>query len=263
MNVWGSGGAHSVYFDKIDEIVLAIFNRPIEEQPLGIADMGCGNGAFLEHLHEVIVNQSLRGTMLNEHPLLVIGSDFNDAALEATRITLTKAGIEFHVLHGDIGNPKELADNLKDSFGVNLGDMLNVRSFLDHNRMYHPPQEQDYQRNSISSGAFAFRGRRIPNSEVEQNLFEHFRKWLPYVHRFGLLVIELHTIPPNLAAQNLGRTAITAYDGTHGYSDQYIVELDVFLEIAKEAGLNAVPNYSAKYPPSDLATVSINLLRSD
>ena len=30
MNVWGSGGAHKLYFKKIDEIILEIFNRPIE-----------------------------------------------------------------------------------------------------------------------------------------------------------------------------------------------------------------------------------------
>ena len=47
MNVWGSGGAHSTYFKKIDEIIIDIFNKPIEDQPKGIVDMGCGNGAFL------------------------------------------------------------------------------------------------------------------------------------------------------------------------------------------------------------------------
>jgi len=55
---------------------------------------------------------------------------------------------------------------------------------------------------------------------------------------------------------------VTAYDGTHGYSDQYIVEYEVFLKAAEAAGLSLDPNHQAKYPPSDLATVSINLLRS-
>ena len=35
-------------------------------------------------------------------------------------------------------------------------------------------------------------------------------------------------------------TAATAYDATHGYSDQYILEVDVFIKIAKdlmEAGI--------------------------
>ena len=50
MNVWGSGGAHSTYFKVVDEIIINIFNKPIEEQPKGILDMGCGNGAFIEHI---------------------------------------------------------------------------------------------------------------------------------------------------------------------------------------------------------------------
>jgi hypothetical protein len=47
-------------------------------------------------------------------------------------------------------------------------------------------------------------------------------------------------------------------DGTHGFSDQYLVELPVFLDAAKEAGLKADPRFKAKFPPSELATVSIN-----
>jgi hypothetical protein len=75
------------------------------------------------------------------------------------------------------------------------------------------------------------------------------------------LVIELHTIPPHLTRENLGRTAATAYDATHGFSDQYIVEVDVFNRIAAESGLYPVEAHFSKFPNSDLATVSINLLR--
>jgi hypothetical protein len=262
MNVWGSGGAHSTYFRKIDEIVTRIFNLPIEEQPKGIADMGCGNGAFLEHLYHLIKTQTKRGQMLDEHPLLIVGSDFNEAALVSSKTTLDAAGIDAHLLHGDIGDPDALAQDLKQMFGVDLGEVLNVRSFLDHNRIFQAPDSIDEGRTAHSTGAFAFRGRRLPNTEVEQNLFNHFTKWLPYVQKFGLLVIELHTIRPEIAAQNLGVTAITAYDGTHGFTDQYIVEHDVFLAIAKEAGLTADPACHEAYPPGDLTTVSINLLKN-
>ena len=54
MNVWGSGGAHNTYFKKVDEIIVEIFNRPLEQQPEGICDMGCGDGTLLEHLYCVI-----------------------------------------------------------------------------------------------------------------------------------------------------------------------------------------------------------------
>ena len=58
-------------------------------------------------------------------------------------------------------------------------------------------------------------------------------------------------------------TATTAYDATHGYSDQYILEVDVFNNIAKEAGLHPDSNYYTKFPNNDLATVSVNLLKGN
>ena len=97
--------------------------------------------------------------------------------------------------------------------------------------------------------------------EVEKNLMEHLQKWSPYVEKYGLLVIELHTIPPTLTALNLGKTAATAYNATHGFSDQYIVEIEIFNKIAKEAGLFPDEDYFKKFPNSDLATVSVNLLK--
>jgi len=194
MNVWGSGGAHSTYFSKIDEIVIDIFNQPLANQPKGIADMGCGNGALLQHLYEVVKTKTERGKVLDEHPLLIVGSDFNEAALLASRKTLDKAGIHAHFLHGDIGHPEILAKDLNQKFGVDLGEMLNVRSFLDHNRVYEETRTDAASRSVTSTGAFAFRGKRIPNNELEQNLYEHFARWKPYIKKFGLLVIELHTI---------------------------------------------------------------------
>ena len=262
MNVWGSGGAHAGYFKKIDEIVIDLFNRPIEEQPKGFADMGSGNGAFLEHLFDIIWTKTIRGKMLEEHPLFIVGSDFNEAALVSTHQTLKEADIWGEVVWGDIGDPDQLAEKLKEKYNINLGELLNVRSFLDHNRIYNRPESAPNILEPSSTGAFSFRGERLLNDNVTQSLIEHFEKWTPYVKKFGLLVIELHTIPPALAAANIGKTAVTAYDGTHGYSDQYIVEYEVFIKAAEAAGLSLDPKHHAKYPPSDLATVSINLLRS-
>lgn len=261
MNVWGSGGAHSTYFKKIDEIIIDIFNKPIEEQPKGIVDMGCGNGAFLIHLFDVIENRTLRGKLLEEHPLFLVGADYNKAALDVTRSNIVMANIWAKVIWGDIGRPDLLAENLSENYGIELGELLNVRTFLDHNRIWEDPQS-DVLNSSKSSGAFAFRGRKLSNEEVEANLKDHFAKWAPYVKKYGLLVIELHTIDPKITARNLGKTAATAYDATHGFSDQYIVEVEIFNEVASRAGLFPVEKYFTKFPDSELSTVSINLLKS-
>lgn len=261
MNVWGSGGAHAEYFKIVDEIIIELFNRPINEQPKGILDMGCGNGAFLEHIFDVIERQTQRGKMLHEHPLFLVGVDYNEAALKVTRANLIKADIWAKVIWGDIGRPQLLAETLKDDYNIDLKELLNVRTFLDHNRIWETPKMKTPNRVSTSTGAFAHRGKRISNNDVEDNLLEHLKKWSPFVEKFGLLIIELHTIPPELAAQNIGRTAATAYDATHGFSDQYIVEIDVLHKIAAEAGLFSDEKVFTKFPNSDLATVSVNLFK--
>nr|WP_321222572.1 class I SAM-dependent methyltransferase [uncultured Psychroserpens sp.] len=260
MNVWGSGGAHSTYFKVIDQVIIKLFNKPIDEQPKGILDMGCGNGAFIQHIFDVIEHQTLRGRQLDEHPLLLVGADFNQAALKVTRANLIKADIWAKVIWGDIGRPDILAQDLKEDYNIDLGDLLNVRTFLDHNRIWEKPNKIT-QRASSSSGAYASLGARLSNNTVEDSLLEHLTKWKPYVERFGLLMIELHTVKPSLVAQNIGKTAATAYDATHGYSDQYILEVDVFNTIASEAGLHPDKNYFSKFPDNELATVSVNLLK--
>jgi hypothetical protein len=261
MNVWGSGGAHKTYFKKVDEIIIEIFNRPLEHQPRGICDMGCGDGSFLEHLYNVVKNQTARGPMLDKNPLIIIGADFNKVARRVAKQMLRKAGIPtFQVIHGDINRPALLAGDLE-QLGLDIHDLLHVRSFLDHNRPYLPPG--DYvkgSRSAKSTGAFSHFGQEVLPDELEENLVRHLRRWAPYVGRFGLLTLELHTLPPELTAANLERTPAVAYDGTHGFSDQYLVELPVFLDCVREAGLKADPRYQAKFPPSDLATVSINFL---
>ena len=261
MNVWGSGGAHAEYFKIVDEIIIELFNRPLAEQPRGILDMGCGNGAFLEHIFDVIERQTKRGKMLDEHPLFLVGVDYNEAAIKVTRANLIKADIWAKVIWGDIGRPQLLAETLKEDYKIDLKELLNVRTFLDHNRIWETPTNRTPNRISSSTGAFVHRGKRISNAEVEDNLLGHLKKWSPFVEKFGLLLIELHTIAPELTANNIGTTAATAYDATHGFSDQYIVEIEVLHKIAAEAGLFSDTNVFTKFPNSELATVSVNLLK--
>ena len=53
--------------------------------------MGRGNGAFLQHIFGVISQRTLRGEMLDDYPLLLVGADFNEVALRVTRANLSKA----------------------------------------------------------------------------------------------------------------------------------------------------------------------------
>lgn len=259
MNVWGSGGAHVAYFKKVDEIIIDLFDKPIHEQPIGILDMGCGNGAFLIHIFEVIFHKTKRGELLDEHPLFLVGADYNEAALKVTRTNLINADVWAKVIWGDIGDPKRLEKDLRENYEMDLSSLLNVRTFLDHNRVWEDV-DSNIDSPSISTGAFSHCGKFLSNNVVESNLKNHLEKWRPYIQKFGLILIELHGLDPNLTGHNLGKTAATAYEATHGFSDQYILELASFDKVISELGLKNDSKYRAKFPNSDLATVSVNYL---
>jgi hypothetical protein len=224
--------------------------------------MGCGNGAFLIHLFNIIETQTLRGTLLDEHPLYIIGVDYNEAALKVTRANLVKSEIWAKVIWGDIGDPKRLSEDLQNNYNIKLSDLLNVRTFLDHNRIWEEPEKQTGLRHSTSTGAYAYRGKRLNNNLVSESLRIHFERWAPYVSRHGLILIELHTVKPEVVAQNIGSTPATAYDATHGYSDQYILEVDEFMQVLEQTGLQRDPSSFRKFPDSDLATVTVNLFKA-
>jgi len=81
------------------------------------------------------------------------------------------------------------------------------------------PRGRDAQLPS-TTGAFAHLGDEIPADKLEERLVRHLRRWQPYVGRFGLLVLELHTSPARVDRANLDRTPAVAYDATHGFSGE-------------------------------------------
>ena len=267
MNVWGSGGAHKLYFKKIDEIIIEIFNYPIEKQPKGIADMGCGDGTMLIHLYNLIKTKTLRGQLLDKHPLHVIGADFNEEALEVTHENLKKENIKHILVQADIGNPNDFNDILIKEYNIELNMLLNVRSFLDHNRVFEMPKKEDFSLNNITTQSTAAFCANNKNKLLEPIIFklsliEHFLKWKPYINKFGLILLELHTIKPELCSKNIGNTVATAYDATHGYSNQYIIEYEEFVDAAIIAGLKFEQKFEFNFPSKELTTVSINLISS-
>ncbi len=256
MNVWGSGGAHKYYFNKIDNIIINIFNADIDKQPVGIVDIGCGDGTFLKHCYELITTKTLRKNFLDSHPLILIGADINKAARISSRYTLNKKNINNIIVKGNISDPGELNKLLLNEYNLKLNDFINTRTFLDHNRIYSSPNElKNY--NIKTTGAFCYKGKLITSNQITNNLIEHFSNWKQYSDKFGIIILELHTINPLIAHNNRGKTLACSYDCTHGLSDQYLIEYDIFLKCAKEANLNLVKE-SELFPNSTMATISIN-----
>ena len=259
MNVWGSGGAHKFYFRKINNIIMDVFNKNIDTQPKGIIDMGCGDGTFLKHCYDIITSQTLRGKYIEKYPLKLIGVDINKAARIATRRTLNKNHIDNIVINGNISDPDHLNNILNNEYNENLNDFISTRTFLDHNRIYAKPKEiKKY--NIKTTGSFCYKGNLISNSNIINNLIEHFMNWKKYINKHGLIILELHTIDPNLTKENRGKTLACSYDTTHGFSDQYLIEYQTFIKCANVAKLK-LNLKSDLFPNEKIPTISINYFK--
>jgi SAM-dependent methyltransferase len=261
LNVLASGIAHRRYFEDSDGIIVQIFNRePLREQPKFVADMGCGDGAWLQRIFQVVRDRTLRGKNLTQYPLTMIGADFNAKSIEVAQSRLREAGVPGFTLFGDITNPDQFAVSLL-THGFDCRDGLHIRAFIDHNRQYITPQDtaQALKRRSLSTGAYADQdGGAIANHLVEQNLVEHFRKWASYAGPHGLIIIEAHNIHPTIAAKYSGKIHATAFDTYHGFSNQYPVDFEAFMQAAEEAGLR--PSlYQQRIYPSRLPCVGISV----
>lgn len=152
MNIFASSGAGSgpATVAICENILSKVFNAPLEDQPIGIADMGCGDGIALSRLVDYIIDHTERGKSLSQFPLYVMGADFSMQSLARTRHTFAKYTdnpyIKTVVLHADVGNPKKYNQDLlnqaiviqdpktKESRLLSLTDFVHTFMFLVHNR---------------------------------------------------------------------------------------------------------------------------------
>src|SRR5439155_1042006 len=83
--------------------------EPIESQPRFVADMGCGDGSWLVHLHGLIAEHTRRGKRSRVDPVLMVGIDYSPAALERARSVVDAADVPALLVHGDISDPDSVA----------------------------------------------------------------------------------------------------------------------------------------------------------
>ena len=109
--------------------------------------------------------------------------------------------------------------------------------------------------------SYSYKGKYISSKQIISNLINHLNGWKESINKHGLLLLELHGISPKLSTSNKCLTPTIAYEATHGYSDQFIVEYEIFLQCAQLAGLNKISKYSKVFPNEELATISLNIFR--
>jgi hypothetical protein len=151
MNIYASSGAGSgpATQEISGRIIRRLFDEtPLEQQPAGIADMGCGDGSALKRLADYVIAHTRRGKHLAEYPLLVVGADYNESARTRANATLATLAAYPHVhvavVHADISRPDlydaTIAESklvVRDADGTRparLRDFLHTFMFLVHNR---------------------------------------------------------------------------------------------------------------------------------
>jgi hypothetical protein len=98
---------------------------------------------------------------------------------------------------------------------------------------------------------------------MKADLVQLMRQWEPFVKQHGWLIAELHSLPPEVVADDVSRTPAIAYDLTHGLSGQYPIELREMLDAASAAGLVLGPGeFQARYPCEKLPRISVSYFRT-
>jgi DNA-binding MarR family transcriptional regulator len=259
LNVLASSAAHARYFRDADAIFLDIFNRePVAEQPAFIADNGCGDGSWLKHINALIVERTERGKRLRDYPLLMVAADYSAVALDVARKTLSDADVPALALSADITEPERFARDLA-AHGLDIERGLHVRAFIDHNRRYQPA-ERGNNGGDLSTGAYVDAlGQTIPNRVLEAELVSFLQRWTPYVGRHGLVLLEAHCVDPQVAARHGGEVHNIVFDTYHGFSQQYPVDFEVFMQAARTAGLAPMLHHQRRYPSrKPFVSISIN-----
>ena len=101
----------------------------------------------------------------------------------------------------------------------------------------------------------------IPNDELINDFAEHFIKWKPYIKKYGLILLELHTLDPDLSRTIEELTPCIAYDATHGFSDQYLIEHEIFNTVLEKINLKVDIKYQSLFPNNKFPTISINYIK--
>ncbi|PHM06071.1 hypothetical protein CK516_36310 [Nostoc sp. 'Peltigera malacea cyanobiont' DB3992] len=225
--------------------------------------MGCGDGTLLKRVYETVRDKSARGKVLAEYPLRMLGLDFNRESLQETDRTL--AEIPHLVLPGDIGNPGEIATNLLQIGITDPENILHIRSFLDHDRPFIFPQNKarEQARSHLSYDCISVNplGELIPPPTAIQSLVEHLQRWAEIVTPYGLIILEVHSLTPDVVYTFLDRCENLHFDAYQAFSMQHLVEADVFLLAAAEVGLFPKPEFSKKYPKTfPFSRITLNWL---
>lgn len=225
--------------EPLEELVRSVFDaQPVAAQPRVLLDASVGDGSVLAALHERIVRDTVRGTALREHPLLLVGLAGSSVAREQAAERLARLGVPCLLLQHGIEDPDAIARDLERA-RIDLRDALVVAKTCIHGRRFTgssgvalpPPTDE------ARPGVFITPdGTLVAPRELEDDLAAFFARWAPWLGPHGMIAADTHAVPPEVAAASWPVNVVTHVAATHGYSAQYLVEADVFRRAARRGG---------------------------
>lgn len=261
LNARSARAVHAQYDHDTLSVVLDLFSRlPTTGQPRFVAEVGCGDGSRLRDIYHAIRDRTARGTDLEAHPVTMVGIDVDPAALLTARTLLKKHQVPAVLIEGSVGDPDSIAAGLAEH-GLAMDEGLHVRAFIDHTRRYLGVGDEPVGVPGAADGAYLDEaGLPLSDAQVERDLVEHLRRWVPYVRRYGLAVAESHTVAPRVARRFTGRSQSVALDALRCLTHRYPVGHDRWLQCCRAAGLESVP-YQSRRDPAGQPFVSVSFNR--
>lgn len=121
-------------FSDLEAIILPIFNRtPVSNQPKYIVHTECRDGRLLKKIYELIRNKTLRGKVLNHHPISFIGVDTNETLLKKTAQNLN--GIDHVTIKGSAKQSNRILESLYDIIIQDTENILYIYSITFNSRL--------------------------------------------------------------------------------------------------------------------------------
>ncbi|RQQ00449.1 hypothetical protein DF107_30370 [Burkholderia stagnalis] len=229
MNVYASSGAGSgpASQEITTKILRELFDdTPLDRQPAGIADMGCGDGSAVKRLAEYVIKSTRRGRHLAAYPLLVIGADYNESARGRAAATLSALkdipGVQVRVIAADISQPDRYDEAVAESGltvrqpdgsvrPARLSDLLHTFMFLVHNRRL------SVRREAAAEAILERHLRTVDRSRLRAVVDQHYT---------GMLTVSDQAELP-IALDEIKRAFKVAYSDAEGLVPGYVAAADL------------------------------------
>lgn len=248
----------------LDQLLPLFDNENIASQPKVIVDTGCGDATVLIETYKAIKNQTIRGQYLHHCPLLLVGVEYEKAAINVARHKLEQENLTHLVIFGEMGKPSELHKTLSEH-GIHCRDVLHISKSVIHNRMFsylNLENASSTQMPRLDMSYVDAKGQSISSHSLFNNLVGFFRLWLPWISHHGMIVIESHCWSRKVSQVAHDHYPMNLVQTTHNFSKQYLVPADFYEAAIKLSGLTTIKTDSistvAGFPP----TMTIKHLKS-